>query len=82
VLEGSACPTRLSEPSPATASKTSSSAASSCRKIEAAFAEKIPARLDDRLEQGTMLALGGHDAGGDGGLQILVVIRRLRRSTR
>src|SRR5205085_3476650 len=41
VLEGKRVPSRLSDPSPATASKTSSSASSSCRKIEAALAEKI-----------------------------------------
>src|SRR6185295_1368672 len=41
VLDGKRVPMRLSDPSPATASKTSSSESSSCRKIDAAFAEKI-----------------------------------------
>src|SRR5437764_14465382 len=41
VLDGKRVPIRLSDPSPATASKTSSSASSSCRKIDAALAEKI-----------------------------------------
>jgi hypothetical protein len=41
VLDGKRRPTSDSEPSPATASKTSSSVSSSSRKIDDAFARKI-----------------------------------------
>jgi len=50
VLEGKRCPISDSAPSPATASKTSSSAASSSRKIDDAFALKI-ARATSTIER-------------------------------
>ena len=63
LFAGKRRPTSSSEPCPATASKTSSPAASSSRKIDDAFAQKIArAGLDDRLEGGR--GAGSSPAGG------------------
>ena len=59
-------------PSPATASKTSSSVASSSRKIDDALrAEDRPGDLDDRLQQLAVVLLGAEHSRGDGAAQVV-----------
>ncbi len=72
VPAGKRLPSRLSSPSPTTASKTSSSSSSSSSRTDEAFAREDRARdLDDRAEQLAEALLGAEDAGGDGGVQIV-----------
>ena len=72
VPAGKRRPTSSSEPWPATASKTSSTAASSSRKIEDALAEKI-ARAVSTIDGGARVqSLARQDAGRDGRTELVV----------
>ena len=66
VLEGNRSPISDCEPSPATASNTSSSAASSRRKIEDGLRlEDGTGNVDDRLQELAVVLLGAEHAGRD-----------------
>ena len=72
VLEGNRVPTRLSDPSPEIASKTSSSRLlveqeNRCR----ARVKDRPGDLDDRAQELPVALLGSQDAGGDRGSQVI-----------